>query len=219
MKKMQLLGETNEFIHHMYHVFEKTYFPLSEDIEVKTKKRKLFEMIVSEDGTVTKTVNIGLNNAIEEAERFIESIDLISFENLCNFCDFIRVAEKIVFYKNTADMTLFVDSAVSDKEKKLVLHDKDVTISLQLHQEDIGLNRNSIFGSKEDNKANIIRINVDRAYGKNLQNKFFVVDTIAEYNDDSDVFLINSINILLKRHIKETFLYIIHKIEGKELPI
>ena len=122
------------------------------------------------------------------------------------FCQFVRYAEKVIFYKNDTNCKLYVDSKLDEKYKmkfSLNLFD-DVSSIFELERI-----------KERDKYLEVINITINREYGKQMMDRFVIVDRDVKYNDSSDILLMNTINRELRQSVIDTFLCIINDIETK----
>lgn len=194
--------QKNQFLRLLYDLYDCMKFPKNEDIIIETKRGKgllgFFHKKIEKK-------NIQLEIVQERLENFRRSLILNppDFDLLWDFCELIRVAEKIFFYNNSPDNTIFVECEIgnndSDKRK----------FSIKIRK-----NNGSCIGElrfileKDVFGKNIISINVVRDYGLKMENVYKIVDKDTPYNDSSDLYLINEINFILKQCILNTFLEI-----------
>ena len=128
-----------------------------------------------------------------------------SFDDMCQFCDFVRYAEKVLFYQNTTANDLYVDSEIDSKIKLFSINvGYDTFIKFKLEKKSF----HDIVGTD----MNIIEIEVKRNFGKEMYNKFTIVNGEVKYNDTSDMRLMDSINILLYEKTLNTFKVIMEKV-------
>jgi hypothetical protein len=138
------------------------------------------------------------------------------------FCQFVRWAEKIVFYKNTVDETIYVDSAIDDYDCRLLVYtEDDFQIKFKLEKVDnpaYSPNTLSDILSMKNNTPKYfksMKIVVERKYGKCMTNHFNIIDDNIDFeNDTSDKLLYRTIdNKVLKaeegviRHIFDAIYY------------
>ena len=128
-----------------------------------------------------------------------------TFEQMWDFCQFVRYAEKVIMYKNTLNNKLYVDSELNDEvtRKFCINYTEDVSIYFILSYKD-GPN-------KERYKT--IEITVQRDFGKKQMNKYLIVDGHVKYNDYSDMYLMDVINSILYDATYDTFVDIMNTFE------
>ena len=127
------------------------------------------------------------------------------------YCQFIRWAEKVVFYKNTIDKKIYVDSAIDDLDCRLLVYtEDDVQIRFKLEKV---LNPQYIpntlsdvlsMGNKTPQYFKSMKIYVERLYGKKLVNHLTIIDDNNDFKDFSDSLLIESIEHKLFLAYEET---------------
>ena len=137
------------------------------------------------------------NNAMDSINEFINDEcdieNMLSFSSLWQFCQFVRYAEKIVFYKNEPSNTLYIDSDMFDiKERAFQIKYKDTEIQFRLEKTDDIVNKQEF---------KVITLNIKRLYGKNMMNVFTIVNEDVKLNDASDQYLINTVNDILYREM------------------
>lgn len=148
----------------------------------------------------------------------------LAFRTIWEFCDFVRWAEKTIFYHNDLANRVIVDSAmgagiINDDPKVVVFQpvlSQDVNIKLELRK--MKVNRQSVLDLDNveytSEYSKIINIEVSRHYGKNLKSKYVVVDENVNYKDLSDIYLMNTLNRIIKECIITVFREIIFEIEN-----
>ena len=141
-------------------------------------------------------------NVYKELDNFIEeecaTDNIVSFSSLWQFCQFVRYAEKIVFYENIPDNLLYVDSDMLDvKERVFAVNNKSLKTQFKFKLEKVDDNI-----TKQECK--VITLNVCRQYGKEMNNIFIIVNEDIKINDQSDEYLINTVNLILEDSMKST---------------
>lgn len=138
---------------------------------------------------------------MKELEEFIDEEcsmdDIVSFSSLWQFCQFVRYAEKVVFYKNTPNRTFYVDSDMLDVKERLFAINQDnleATYKFKLEK---------VVDSITKQECKVITLNIYRQYGKEMSNIFTIVNEDIKINDQSDQYLITTINLILERSIKK----------------
>lgn len=157
--------------------------------------KKPFKKIKINDYDKCRFIHDSVRKELDEfiAEECIND-NLLSFNSIWQFCQFVRYAEKVVFYKNTPDNKLYVDSNMVDvKERIFTVTEFDTLYKFKLERvvEPI---------TKEECK--VITLNVCRQYGKEMNNIFTIVNEDIKFNDQSDEYLINTINLILEDSMK-----------------
>lgn len=201
--KSNLLADTNDFIRLAEELFDSfispEYITESETIEEEVYTHILFFNIKKKkikEKKVNKKYN-DIKKQIDYKIAYINSEDSVSFFILWQFCQFIRWCDKVFFFQNTETDYIVVDSDIySTEERNFVIQNKpNYIIYFKLSINTI----NGKFDTK--NSIKVIELKIDRLYGKKLSTKFIIVDSKVEYRDDSDLYLINSINAILKKCI------------------
>jgi hypothetical protein len=123
----------------------------------------------------------------------------MSFEDLWEFCQFVKFAEKVFFYPNDSTNAFYVDTSLFDAEKRVFsindeLGNYQILFKLEKQKEKV-----------TDSELKIIRIVVNRNFGRKMSNEFIVVNAEVKFNDESDSYLIANINNILKTRINTVF--------------
>lgn len=144
--------------------------------------------------------HFGIDRRGEDAD-YIRGYTL-TFEQLWDFCQFVRYAEKVLFYENVMeDNKLFVTSTLTDvKTRKLVIKHDKVDISITLEKEDTS-----------NDLLKILKIEIVRNYGKIMKNEYVIVDNNTDRFDISDNILISNTNRIIYKYVLNTYLEIIEK--------
>lgn len=205
------LWKDNQFISFLYdYYFDIIENPIHHILYTKKEKRKYKyipfikeEYIETFDDTqydLDRKKNVFIST---EFQSFDYSL---TFDQLWKFCQFVRYAEKVIFYKNDTNCKLYVDSKLDEKYKmkfSLNLFD-DVSSIFELERI-----------KERDKYLEVINITINREYGKQMMDRFVIVDRDVKYNDSSDILLMNTINRELRQSVIDTFLCIINDIETK----
>ena len=209
---MNELYESNRFIRHFNDLQE-----LSEmhnlDAFVDYKpiiKKKLFQKVVEPENRfkeiITERVNkfiskeFGIDRKGEDAD-YIEASTL-SFLQLWDFCQFVRYAEKVLFFKNDKESPIYVDSKLEDLDSRkfMVKSDNEVEIEVILEKQ-----------AAPGQTLRIIKLNITRKYGKMMNNQYIIVNDNTDKLDISDNVLIFNINLLIYKCVVNTYISIIEK--------
>lgn len=131
----------------------------------------------------------------------------MNFNDLWEFCQFVKYAEKTLFYKNDPSRSFYVDSNIDDlSSRQFMIKDLDDTYQLLFKLEKTN--------DPVDNEImRIIRLSVSRNYGRKMTNEFIIVNSEIKYNDDADIYLIDKINRILCERVSNTFYEIINLIQ------
>ena len=120
------------------------------------------------------------------------AIHPLQFYKMWQFCQFVRWAEKIVFYKNTVDETIYVDSAIDDYDCRLLVYtEEDFQIKFKLEKVDNPAyspnTLSDILSMKNDTPKYFksMKIIVERKYGKCMTNHFNIIDDNIDFEDDT----------------------------------
>lgn len=147
----------------------------------------------------------------------------ISFRAIWEFCQFVRWAEKALFYENELSNRVIVDSGmnagIADDNARIIVFQSNstsTTIKLELKKVKIDI-PNSVFnlGPVEDYRTtkDVISLEVIRSFGKKMKSKYTIVDGEVGYNDISDIYLMNTVNKIVKDGIINVFREILLSIE------
>jgi hypothetical protein len=192
------------------------------DTEETIEKSRIF-------GNDIKKVKVPVKKEVPVIDRYCKSAKLalcinpLYFNNLWQFCQFIRWAEKVVFYRNEAINKLYVDSAIDDVDCRLIVYSEE-NIQIKIKMEKVPNpsyipNTLSDILSMDKNVQQYfksMKIVVDRKYGKEMTNKFTIIDNDTEFDDFSDKMLyetickkfldeIHNITILIFHMIYDTY--------------
>ena len=164
-----------------------------------------------EESTCKSAIDSAISDCQHKIDDFIDS-DFLHSENnisrsyrqLWEFCQFVRYAEKVIFYKNTLESDLYVDTKIDAVDKREFLLNGD-EFKIYFHLE-----------SKKDNildaNYNIINIKVHREFGKKLINEYTIINQEVNLNSLGDTILINTINNILYDATLNTFNSIMKKL-------
>lgn len=207
---VKLMG--NGFVDALFGVYDKAYMPEEEDFEWYYKEGNGYydeKPIWYFFRPMEKIqVNKGLEEAYEHAmNTLIKDPNDLQIGIIEDFCDFVRVAEKVAFYHNDMDNFVIVDSKVEDSTKRLVIKNDQFQITIQTYSSRI----------LEEGINDTIAIGVERLYGKQMNNSFVVVDRKIQYNDDSDMYLMNTINLILMNTINQVLKEVYDLIKEKKI--
>ena len=145
------------------------------------------------------------------------AIHPLQFYKMWQFCQFVRWAEKIVFYKNTIDKIIYVDSAIDDYDCRLLVYtEEDFQIKFKLEKVDNPAyspnTLSDILSMKNDTPKYFksMKIVVERNYGKCMINHFNIIDDNIDFeNNTSDKLLYKTIDnkvlIAMESIIKDIF--------------
>lgn len=143
------------------------------------------------------------------------AIKPLLFNNMWQFCQYIRWAEKVVFYKNTADRAIYVDSSIDDLDCRLLVYTEDnIQIRFKLEKIDnpayIPNTLSDILSMKSNTPRYFksMKIVVERNYGKQMTNHFTIIDDNTDFKDFSDSLLYESI----EKKLLDAYISIINEI-------
>ena len=123
----------------------------------------------------------------------------MSFNDLWEFCQFVKYAEKTLFYQNDPKRLFYVDSNIDDlSARQFMIKDPEDTYQLLFKLEKTNEPINNEI-------MRIIRLSVSRNYGRKMTNEFIIVNSEIKYNDDADIYLIDKINRILCERISSSF--------------
>ena len=192
------------------------------DTEETIEKSRIF-------GNDIKKVKVPVKKEVPVIDRYCQSAKLalcinpLYFNNLWQFCQFVRWAEKVVFYRNEAINKLYVDSAIDDVDCRLIVYsEEDIQIKIKMEKVTnpayIPNTLSDILSMNKDVQQYFksMKIVVDRKYGKEMTNKFTIIDNDTEFDDFSDKMLyetickkfldeIHNITILIFHMIYDTY--------------
>lgn len=154
-----------------------------------------------------KSLYTAFSNYIDKYNSIKGSTSL-TFKELWDYSQFLRWAEKVVFYDNSISNYIFSDSKMDTKTSRLFSVQKDnLMIIFELSQVKDDFRRNQTIDE--------IKIEVKEEFGKHLVSHFDVIDGDCYYSDDSDLYLMNTINMCLINAVTKSFKDIISRIIRK----
>lgn len=131
--------------------------------------------------------------------------NLLSFNSLWQFLQFVRYAEKAIFYINDPDScALYVDSDINEVKLRL--------FKITTTESEIKFKLERVKDEVNDKRYSIITIHVERLHGKKMQNIFTIVDQDVDFQDISDLYLMNTLNIILYKNMMEVIRNIFDKL-------
>ena len=164
-----------------------------------TKKDKKFDWYLGlhKNMSSTELKNQALRKLVEEIrckkDQFIKEEcqieDMLTFSSIWQFCQFVRYAEKTIFYPNKLENDFYVDSDMLELQSR--------KLSIKLYDTDIKLDLEKISDNISKHEFKTIKLNINRLYGKKMTNMFTIVDEDVKCYDSSDTYLINTVNKLL----------------------
>lgn len=163
------------------------------------KKDKKFDWYLGlhKNMSSTELKNQALRKLVEEIrckkDQFIKEEcqieDMLTFSSIWQFCQFVRYAEKTIFYPNKLENDFYVDSDMLELQSR--------KLSIKLYDTDIKLDLEKISDNISKHEFKTIKLNINRLYGKKMTNMFTIVDEDVKCYDSSDTYLINTVNKLL----------------------
>lgn len=194
----------NKYIEVAMELYENVVINPETHLIIKERSKKFpFKMIEK------KTTPV-IDHTMEKIKRLAEDTIVSSgmkFNDLWEFCQFVKFAEKIIFYVNDPKKQFYVDSNIDDLSKRqFVITDFYNTYQLLFKLE------------KAENSVNndilkVIRLSISRNYGRKMVNEFVIVNSSVKYNDESDMFLIEEVNKILYKNLNTVFWNIINMIK------
>lgn len=166
----------NKYIDIIFNLYEEFY--LKNHYNIKSKR--LFKKNDYNDETKR-----AINNYHKLCENMKNPFD---YDSLCKFADFIRVIEKVYFYTNDPNKNIVSCNSPWDANRKEIVinsKEKDVVIKLTMDYD------------YNDKLSNRLQIHVERNFGNKIKGGFVVYGGDLEYEDDSDLMLINSLNEII----------------------
>ena len=164
--------------------------------EVESSDYNLFgKLRNTKKKTLVEANHPELQKAIDNYTKHVNHVvkSPIKWKDLWTFCQFVRWAEKSIFFVNDKDNELYVDSDIDNVDvRRLVVNaTSNVMIQLELKRQVTPVET-----------LEIIVIQVSRNYGKQLKNKYMVVNGEVDYPDGSDRDLMITINTYLNNAVK-----------------
>lgn len=133
---------------------------------------------------------------IESKKKFILD-NIPSFYDLWDFCEFVRILEKVFFFPNSSKDELCVEFDMSGKSKEAKFRIRKINYEIRF-----ALTKSNLLFPAVNNK---IEVTVVREYGLKMKNIYTIINEKMNYEDESDLYLINEINFILKKIIHDTF--------------
>lgn len=202
MKNITQDSQNNEFLSLIYDLYDHVVFPEKKNKIITEKRVGLFKKEIVERYPE-------LDHVKEKISLFKLSLftTVPDFNRLWDFCEFIRVCEKVFFYPNKPENYLYV-------EMDLNKHNNGVRkFRYSLERFDEQAKSEIRFTLERDVLGmDIISISVVRDYGLKMNNSYKVIDGDIKYPDSSDLYLINEINIILKECMYNIFSSIVQLI-------
>lgn len=182
----------------IYDLYDVVRFGEDKSEETSKKKKPFWKK---------KQKNTKLEEQLERIEKKKEAIlkTIPSFYDLWDFCEFVRIMEKVFFFPNSSSDILSVEFDMSGKSKEAKFRIKKKSV----YEIRFVLTKSDLPFPAVSNK---IEITVVRDYGLKMRNSYTIINGKTNYEDNSDLYLINEINFLLKRTIYNTFSQVIELI-------
>lgn len=137
--------------------------------------------------------------------------EMISFNTLWNFSQFIRFSEKCLFYNNNQSKPLFVDSDLySEKEHRMYIPSEEFDIYVKLTK---------IKDDVLDREICSVNIKIIHKDGKKMTNEFIIVNDLPKLDDDSNVILLCNIKTILKDIFITTLEEIVNNLKEKYIKV
>jgi len=131
-----------------------------------------------------------------------------SFIVMCEMADFIKIIEKVFFYKNdirnAKDTGELVTKILSDN--KITQDDKKVIIlEMQKDMVTMTFTMTKIYNKETDTYNDIINVVLYYAFGRKLLIKFDIINEKIEFESVHDLNLMYNINIILQNAMADLF--------------
>lgn len=203
-------------------------YPVKMETEIVTKEEyhKVLGSVYHKK--TTRKERDKFENICEQYKYYAHNLAVnpLYFSNLWQFCQFIRWAEKVVFYKNIINRTLYVDSSIDDVDCRTIVYtdrkcnnliEGDYQIKIKMEKVmNPAYSPNTLSDILSIDKNNTpkyfksMKIVVERFYGKHMTNHFTIIDdNWNELDDSSDTMLIetitNQFSIAIEKIIKEIY--------------
>ena len=227
--------ETNEYIRRCldilkeYRKFNEKYYDngsyntlLLPKEKRKEVKKNFWGKVISENDDSVNVENDKLKSVLYAKERCITLINLrhdnefntIEYGDLWDYSEFIRWCEKMLLYTNNQSDCIYSDASICSLDDRTLLFNKQgYTITVMLK-----MSKKADFDSSTDSLLfhKIMRIIVERNFGKRLVNKFNIVDDEIKFNNESDIMLYEVIKEIINATIKDHYTNIVYKIFNGE---
>ena len=143
---MNELYESNRFIRHFNDLQELSeIYNIDAFVDYELPKKKKFQKVEEPKNIFKELVSEKVNRFISKEfgiDRRGEDADYIngttlSFLQLWDFCQFVRYAEKVLFFNNDIYSTIFVDSKLEDLDSRkfMVRSEDEVEIEVVLEKQ------------------------------------------------------------------------------------
>lgn len=145
-----------------------------------------------------------------EKQIFNNDTHELSFMILWEYSEFVRWCEKMFLYENDTSQSLYSDTPIDSLDARtLIINKKGFSIIINLR-----MSQKADFDNKSDKLIfhEIQEIHVKRSYGKELMNKFRIVDNNVKFNDNSDKLLFELINEIIFETLSNHFSKLLHDI-------
>lgn len=196
-------------------ILENKFISILSTIFYAYRNKSLVDVVVDKKKSIfgkekikTKPKFLGIEQVEKELisfkiDEFPNASKSVNFITLWQFCQFVRFAEKTLFYHNDIDTSFYIDSEMNDlsmRSFKITDSDNktDIFCSLERKKESIS-----------DKTFSIMKLTIKRNYGKQMTNEFIIVDDFVKAKDDSDKMLIENVYFIIYKNMKECFKNII----------
>lgn len=185
---------------------------LHEDDKESSGKKSLFKKEDSSTKSRYLDKDISYKNpntmkAIKEINKFFDEEcgmdSILGFSSLWQFAQFVKYAEKTIFYPNKSNNSLYVSTDMNEVKNRIIILNTDAKIKLKLEKANDPIN---------DKIYNIINLSIERDLDDKTKNIFTIVDADVKLEDCSDLYLINSVNHDLYNCVINTFMEIFKKL-------
>ena len=203
MKDTILLSAVNPFIAIAEEFYDLIILDNSEYIEkvIETSSTEgfLYKLFNSKKEVKEEKSNPEIQKLIELKHEIISKIESngSSFDMIWHFCQFLKWSEKVIFYPNNISNNIYTESDIDDVDiRELILRTpKNQTVYLKLEKKDLpDINISDL------NKVNCITVSIGPEF------KIVVVNGKAQFKDDSDVYMVQTVNqLIISNMLRVTF--------------
>jgi len=214
---MDNLAETNDFIDKFEKLYDEVYMKKN-PIEIASISKTKKSFFKKEKTEIVYEINDDIDKVYREIKIYLDNIlskQAQDFWTLWRYCQFVRWAEKVFLYKNSINEEglIYVDSEMTSNEREFVFkfgEGVSVYFKLELLQKNYVKITESAYNE-------VLTILVTRDYGKKMENKIIVVNGETDLENDSDIYMINGLNMYLNRAIRLTTNEILKNILGEKI--
>ena len=142
-------------------------------------------------------IDASYKRCMDIVNRIRDLNSTLTFEDMWQFAEFIKVMEKVYFYQNVQKPGMICVDNFSNTKRDLFFDYTDKKLYIKITIEDAIMYDNGIHKR--------LKIGVYRDYGKKEMNTFEVDNGETDIKNDSDTMLIHTINAYVQNSIADLF--------------